>query len=53
MLGFILRLVFSFQNLAGIDAFKDGLLIQGYGKHAKVKQDTKIPANITLKLRLT
>jgi hypothetical protein len=50
MLGFILGLVFIFQNLAGIEAFEYGPLIQGYGKHAKLKQDTKIPANITLKV---
>jgi len=47
---FMLALLVSFQSIAGIEAFEDGPLIQGYGKHAKVEQDTTIPENISLKI---
>jgi intracellular sulfur oxidation DsrE/DsrF family protein len=49
-LSFILGLLAHFHSLAGMEAFEDGPLIQGYGKHAKVEQDVKIPENIMLKV---
>jgi intracellular sulfur oxidation DsrE/DsrF family protein len=49
-IGFVLGLLVSFQSLAAIEAFEDGPLIQGYGKHAKVEQDATIPDNMTFKV---
>ena len=49
-LGFILGLLVSFDSLAGMQAFADGPLIQGYGKHAKVEMDMHIPKDVKLKV---
>ncbi|MFT6993169.1 MAG: intracellular sulfur oxidation DsrE/DsrF family protein [Paraglaciecola sp.] len=49
-LSFILGLLVSFYSLAGMEAFEDGPLIQGYGKHAEVEHNLKTPEKITLKV---
>jgi intracellular sulfur oxidation DsrE/DsrF family protein len=50
IMGFIFGVVFSFQSMAGLESFTEGPLIQGYGKHAKVEQDMKIPENMRFKV---
>lgn len=49
-LGFILVMLISFNSLAGMEAFNDGPLILGYGKHARVEQDAQVPKDIILKV---
>ena len=49
-LSFILVLIVSCDSLAGMEAFNDGPLILGYGKHAKVEQDVQVPKDIILKV---
>lgn len=50
ILGFIMGLLVNFSSLADMKAFDDGPLIEGYGKHAKVEQDMKIPEDTMFKV---